>query len=61
MPICFLNPQKIEQPFLQAAKTTLGDRYTPNIENLYKITIKFILENLVKGYEDAGKVNGGGT
>lgn len=44
--------QKVEEPFLQAAKTTLGDRYTPNIENLYKLTIKFILENLVKGYEE---------
>lgn len=51
--------QKIEEPFLQAAKTTLGDRYTPNIENIYKLTIKFILENLVKGYEDAGQQNGG--
>ncbi|KAG6453853.1 neuroglobin [Manduca sexta] len=53
------NFWKIEQPFLQAAKTTLGDRYTPNIENIYKLTIRFILENLVKGYEDsAGKENG---
>ncbi|CAB3255989.1 unnamed protein product [Arctia plantaginis] len=46
------NFWKVEEPFLQAAKTTLGDRYTPNIENLYKLTIKFILENLVKGYEE---------
>lgn len=45
--------QKIEEPFLEAARTTLGDRYTPNIENIYKITIQFILENLVKGYENA--------
>ncbi|CAH0727238.1 unnamed protein product, partial [Brenthis ino] len=52
------NFMKIEQPFLEAAKTTLGDRYTPNIENIYKMTIRFILENLVKGYEDAGKENG---
>ncbi|XP_012546380.1 neuroglobin-like [Bombyx mandarina] len=50
------NFWKIEQPFLQAAKTTLGERYTANVENIYKLTIKFILENLVKGYEDsAGK------
>ncbi|XP_045773923.1 neuroglobin-like [Maniola jurtina] len=46
------NFMKIEQPFLEAAKTTLGDRYTPNIENIYKMTIRFILENLVKGYEE---------
>ncbi|PZC84578.1 neuroglobin [Helicoverpa armigera] len=54
------NFWKIEQPFLQAAKTTLGDRYTPNIENIYKKTIKFILENLVKGYEESGVENGKG-
>ncbi|KAL4714208.1 hypothetical protein ACJJTC_002845 [Scirpophaga incertulas] len=54
------NFWKIEQPFLQAAKTTLGERYTPNIESIYKLTIRFILENLVKGYEDAGKQNGNG-
>ncbi|XP_013196535.2 neuroglobin [Amyelois transitella] len=52
------NFWKVEQPFLEAAKTTLGDRYTPNIENIYKLTIRFILENLVKGYEDAGQKNG---
>ncbi|KAI8432431.1 hypothetical protein MSG28_004825, partial [Choristoneura fumiferana] len=50
--------QKIEQPFLEAAKTTLGERYTPNIENIYKLTIRFILENLVKGYEDAAPSKG---
>ncbi|CAG9583417.1 unnamed protein product [Danaus chrysippus] len=49
---------KIKQPFLEAAKTTLGERYTPNIENIYKLTIRFILENLVKGYEEAGEENG---
>ncbi|KAI5638196.1 globin domain-containing protein [Phthorimaea operculella] len=47
------NFWKIEQPFLEAAKTTLGDRYTENIENIYKLAIRFILENLVKGYEEA--------
>ncbi|XP_075976998.1 neuroglobin-like [Anticarsia gemmatalis] len=52
------NFWKVEEPFLQAAKTTLGDRYTPNIEEIYKLTIKFILENLVKGYEDSGVENG---
>lgn len=48
---CF---QKIEAPFLAAVEATLGDRYTPNVENIYKITIKFILETLVNGYEKAG-------
>jgi len=44
---------KIEKPFLEAVKETLGDRYTDNIESIYTITIKFILETLVKGFEQA--------
>lgn len=50
----FLFLQKIEAPFLAAVETTLGDRYTPNVENIYKITIKFILQTLVDGYEKGG-------
>lgn len=42
--------QKIERPFLEAVKMTLGDRYTDNVENIYKITIKLIIETLEKGY-----------
>lgn len=53
--ICFLF-QKIETPFLAAVESTLGDRYTPNVENIYKITIKFILETLVDGFEKGGNV-----
>ncbi|GBP54430.1 hypothetical protein EVAR_35987_1 [Eumeta japonica] len=45
---------KIEAPFLAAVESTLGDRYTPNVESIYKITIKFILETLIEGYEKAG-------
>nr|XP_018898062.1 PREDICTED: neuroglobin-like isoform X2 [Bemisia tabaci] len=41
---------KIEKPFLEAVKMTLGDRYTENVENIYQITIKLIIETLVKGY-----------
>ncbi|XKL62692.1 hypothetical protein PGB90_002525 [Kerria lacca] len=44
---------KIESPFLEAVKTTLGDRYTENIENIYKITIKLIIESLVNGYDNS--------
>lgn len=29
---------------------TLGDRYTENVENIYKVTIKLIIETLEKGY-----------
>lgn len=45
--------QKIEKPFLSAVQTTLGDRYTENIESIYKITIKFIIETLVTGFENS--------
>ncbi|GLH07507.1 Cytoglobin-1-like protein [Gryllus bimaculatus] len=43
--------EKLEQPFLQAVSTTLGDRYTENVENIYKITIKFIIEAVIRGFE----------
>lgn len=41
---------KIEKPFLEAVEMTLGDRYTENVENIYKVTIKLIIETLVNGY-----------
>lgn len=47
--------QKIEKPFLQAVSSTLGDRYTDNVEGIYKITIKFIIETLVEGFETGSK------
>lgn len=49
--------QKIEKPFLAAVSTTLGDRYTENVEGIYKITIKFVIETLVEGYEKQNKIN----
>ena len=49
--------QKIETPFLEAVKETLEDRYTENMENIYKIIIKFILKTLVEGYEGSGGDN----
>ena len=54
----FLAIQKIEKPFLSAVETTLGDRYTTNIENIYKVTIKFIIETLVTGFENSANSNG---
>lgn len=42
--------QKVRQPFLEAVKITLGDRYTPYMENVYTLTIDFILDGLVEGY-----------
>ncbi|ESO86862.1 hypothetical protein LOTGIDRAFT_128314 [Lottia gigantea] len=44
---------EIEQPFLDSVKLTLGDRYTDNMDSIYKITIKFILENLIKGMKNS--------
>uniref|UniRef100_A0A6B2E8W4 Putative hemoglobin-like flavoprotein n=1 Tax=Phlebotomus kandelakii TaxID=1109342 RepID=A0A6B2E8W4_9DIPT len=41
---------KIEKPFLAAVENTLGDRYTPNVEGIYKLTIKFIIETLITGF-----------
>lgn len=44
---------KIEQPFLQAVKETLEDRYTKNMEEIYKITFRFIVETLIGGVKAA--------
>ena len=32
---------------------TLGDRYTDNMDQIYRLTIKFVLETVVNGYEMA--------
>ena len=45
--------QKIEMPFLEAVKMTLDDRYTENVENIYKLTIKFIIQTLIDGFDKA--------
>lgn len=45
--------QKIEKPFLSAVETTLGERYSANVEGIYKLTIKFIIETLITGFEGA--------
>lgn len=52
--------QKIEEPFLSAVKSTLGDRYTDNVDGIYKLTIKFIIDTLVTGFEQNGGGGGGG-
>ncbi|KAL3872787.1 hypothetical protein ACJMK2_035988 [Sinanodonta woodiana] len=46
---------KIEEPFLLAVKDTLGDRYTANMEHIYKKTIKFILQTLIEGFNMENK------
>lgn len=37
---------RIEEPFLKAVMITLGDRYTDNMDIIYRLLIKFILEHL---------------
>lgn len=44
--------QKIKEPFLEAVKITLGDRYTDYMANVYTKTIDFILSALSHGYLD---------
>ncbi|XP_077993110.1 neuroglobin-like [Glandiceps talaboti] len=44
---------KIEQPFLAAVKETLEDRYTKNMEDIYKKVFKFIVHTLQSGVDEA--------
>ncbi|XP_022329560.2 neuroglobin-like [Crassostrea virginica] len=46
------NFGKIKEPFLEAVKITLGDRYTDYMANVYTKTIDFILSALSHGYLD---------
>ncbi|KAH3854806.1 uncharacterized protein LOC127870814 [Dreissena polymorpha] len=39
---------RIEDPFIRAVMLTLGDRYSDNMDVIYRILIKFILGNLEK-------------
>lgn len=48
--LCLFSFQKIREPFLEAVKITLGDRYTEYMANVYSVTIDFILESLTEGY-----------
>lgn len=38
----------MEQPFLDAVRIILEDRYTDNMDTIYRILIKFILGHLVE-------------
>lgn len=52
-----LHLQRIEKPFLDAVEQTLGDRYTENVDGIYKVTIKFIIETLIGGFESGSAPN----
>ncbi|ESO86856.1 hypothetical protein LOTGIDRAFT_128580, partial [Lottia gigantea] len=49
----------IKEPFLVAVKDTLGERYTASMESNYRKAIRFILETLIKGYENGSAVANG--
>lgn len=42
----------MEKAFLEAVKEVLQDRYTENMENIYNIIIKLILQTVAEGYEN---------
>jgi len=43
--------QDFELPFLEAVKITLADRYTDNMDGIYKITIRYLLDTLIKSHQ----------
>ncbi|XP_002733371.1 globin-like [Saccoglossus kowalevskii] len=43
----------IEEPFLASVKQLLEDRYSEKIEEIYKLTIKFILEHFINGLKES--------
>ena len=42
--------QKIKNPFLEAVKATLGDAYTNNMDNIYRLTIDFVISTVIEGF-----------
>ncbi|KAF0301078.1 Neuroglobin [Amphibalanus amphitrite] len=50
---------KIKNPFLEAVKATLGDAYTSNMDNIYRLTIDFIISTVIEGFDRAAKARGG--
>jgi len=49
---CIVSFQRIEEPFLKAAMLTLGDRYSDNMDVIYRLLIKFILGHLETALKD---------
>ncbi|XP_055881102.1 neuroglobin-like isoform X3 [Biomphalaria glabrata] len=45
----------VKEPFLEAVRVTLGDRYTDNMQNIYTIAITYVLQTLKEGMEEALK------
>ena len=49
--MCGCMLKAIEEPFIVAVREALGDRFTSSVENIYRRTIKFILNTLTVGFE----------
>ena len=47
---CVYILQAIEEPFITAVKQTLGDKFNPNIERIYRRATRFILTTLIGGF-----------
>ncbi|GFS08611.1 neuroglobin [Elysia marginata] len=47
------NFMQMKEPFLEAVRVTLGDRYTDNMQTIYTIAITFILSTLIEGIKEA--------
>ena len=48
------NQQNFYEPFLGMAKTSLGKKYTPQTEAVYKAIANFLIQTLIDGYNGEG-------
>ena len=39
-----------EEPLLKALKNTLDERYTPQMEEIYRVIVQFIVQTMQEGY-----------
>uniref|UniRef100_A0A914S2V4 Uncharacterized protein n=1 Tax=Parascaris equorum TaxID=6256 RepID=A0A914S2V4_PAREQ len=46
---------KMEQPFLFAVKLTLGERYTDNMDHIYKVVIHLMIQKMEEACKDEFK------
>lgn len=44
------NFQYAEEPFLHALQTTLDERYTPQMDVIYRVIAQYIIQTLIDGY-----------
>ena len=42
--------QYAEEPFLHALQTTLDERYTPQMDVIYRVIAQYIIQTLIDGY-----------